>query len=123
MALAEEILTVIAKNQFTEDPYEAEMLQGCLSAVMQYYHKKDDRLLDGTLEILNSNVSQNALINVLSPDKLTEDIIDHLEPKELLRAKIWLVGWGKNECNETEKQRLRNLYIKVLDTMDRKMYN
>ena len=123
MALAEEILTVIAKNQFTEDPYEAEMLQGCLSAVMQYYHKKDDRLLDNTLEILNSNVSQNALINVLSPDKLTEGIIDHLEPKELLRAKIWLVGWGKNECNETEKQRLRNLYIKVLDTMDRKMYN
>lgn len=123
MALAEEILTVIAKNQFTEDPYEAEMLQGCLSAVMQYYHKKDDRLLDGTLEIVNSNVSQNALINVLSPDKLTEDIIDRLEPKELLQAKIWLVGWGKNECNENEKQRLRKLYIKVLDTMDKKMYN
>ena len=123
MALAEEILTVIAKNQFTEDPYEAEMLQGCLSAVMQYYHKKDDRLLDGTLEILNSNVSQNALINVLSPDKLTEDIIDRLEPKELLQAKIWLVGWGKNECNESEKKRLRNLYKKVVDRLGNKVYN
>lgn len=123
MALAEELLTVIAKNQFTEDPYEAEMLQGCLSAVMQYYHKKDDRLLDGTLEILNSNVSQNALINVLSPDKLTEDIIDHLEPKELLQAKIWLVGWGKNERNKDEIQRLRKLYIKVVDKLENKSYN
>lgn len=118
MALAEEILTVIAKNQFTEDPYEAEMLQGCLSAVMCFYHKKDDRLLDETLEIINSNVSQNALINVLSPDKLTESVIDHLEPKELLQAKIWLVGHGKNECNENEKKRLRKLYKKVVDKLE-----
>lgn len=123
MALAEEILLKIAKNQLTEDPYEAEMLQGCLSAVMQYYNKKDDRRLDETIEIINSNVSQNALINVLSPDKLTEDIIDHLEPKELLQAKIWLVGQGKNECNETEKKRLRKLYIKVVDKLENKSYN
>jgi hypothetical protein len=123
MALAEELLTLIAKNQHEKDPYKADMLHECLTAVMKYYDKKDDRLLDTTLEVINSNLSQNLSINAVTPENITEDIIDLLTPKDLLQAQIWLVMRGKGECNENEKQRLRKLYIKVVDKLKGKSYN
>lgn len=52
MALPEEVLTLIAKNQFNKDPYIADMLMGCLSSVVEYYGKKNDNLLNKTLAIL-----------------------------------------------------------------------
>ena len=110
MALPEEILVFIAKNQFTKDPYEADMLNECLSAVKKYYHKHNDNLLDKTLKIVTDNLADNVSINALTADNLTSDTIELLQPKELLEAKIRVLGAGKIATDEREKVRLRKLY-------------
>ena len=110
MALPEEILVFIAKNQFTKDPYEADMLNECLSAVKKYYHKHNDTLLEGTLEVISNNLAENVTVNALMADNLTSDTIELLQPKELLEVKIRVLGAGKIATDEREKIRLRKLY-------------
>lgn len=115
MALPEEILVVLAKNQFNKDPYISDMLAGCLRSVMAYYHAKNDHLLDETLEVLGNNIHHNGLFEVLQHEKLTVDIINQLEPKELLKAQIMVTGQGKIAENEEEKERLRELYKAIIE--------
>jgi hypothetical protein len=110
VALPEEILVFIAKNQFTKDPYEADMLNECLSAVKKYYHKHNDNLLDKTLKIVTDNLAENVTVNALTVDNLTSDTIKLLQPKELLEVKIKVLGAGKISTDEREKVRLRKLY-------------
>lgn len=118
MALPEQILVIIAKNQFTKDPYEADMLQSCLSAVASYYYNKGDNLIDKTIEIINSNLSENTLINAVQLDRLNSDIIALLNPKHLLEAKIRVLGRGKISDNEQEKEELRKLYKLIEEKLE-----
>ena len=110
MALPEEILILIAKNQFTKNPYEADMLSECLNAVKRYYHKHNDNLIDQTLRIVTDNLAENVTVNALMAENLTSDTIELLQPKELLEVKIRVLGAGKIATDENEKVRLRKLY-------------
>lgn len=118
MALPEEILVILAKNQFNKDPYVSDMLAGCLSSVMAYYHAKNDHLLDKTLEILGDNIRYNGLSEVLWHERLTVNIINQLEPKELLKAQIMVTGQGKIAEAEEEKERLRELYKAIIERQE-----
>lgn len=118
MALPEQLLGVIAKNQLTKDPYEADMLQLCLSAVASYYYNKGDKKLDETIEIINTNLSENTLINAVQLDKLNSDIIALLNPKHLLEAKIRVLGRGKTSDDEQEKEELRKLYKLIEEKLE-----
>lgn len=115
MALPEEILILIAKNQFNKDPYIADMLMGCLSSVVEYYGKKNDNLLNETLTMINDSLSYNSSNEALQVDRLTVNTINLLEPKELLQAQIKVTGAGKISNNEEEKERLRELYKAIMD--------
>lgn len=114
MALPEEMLVLISKNQLTDNPYYADMLNECLSAVKKYYHKHNDTLLEGTLEVISNSLSENLSVNVIRAKNLTSDTIELLQPKELLEAKIKVLGAGKIATDENEKVRLRKLY-KLID--------
>lgn len=115
MALPEEILITIAKNQFNKDPYLADMLMGCLNSVIEYYGKKNDQSLDQTLEILGDNIRHNTLQSVLTVNRLNSNVIDSLEPKDLLKAQILVTGHGKISEDEEEKERLRELYKLIIE--------
>jgi hypothetical protein len=118
MALPEELLILIAKNQFTKNPYEADMLSECLNAVKRYYHKHNDSLLDKTLRIVTDNLAENVTINALMAENLTSDTIELLKPKELLEVKIRVLGAGKIATDENEKVRLRKLYKLIEEKMN-----
>lgn len=118
MALPEQLLWVIAKNQLTKDPYEADMLQLCLSAVASYYYNKGDNKLDETIEIINTSLSENTLINAVQLDKLNSDIIALLNPKHLLETKIRVLGKGKISNDEEEKAELRKLYKLIEEKLE-----
>lgn len=120
MSLAENLLTVIAKNQFTKDPYEAEMLLDTLHAVMRFYNYKDDRLMDFTIDVIRQNLSQNALSLLLVAENYDGDIINHLEPKELHKLKLEVIVRGKVEQDENKKTMLRDLYKLVTELLESK---
>ena len=119
MALPEELLIIIAKNQFNKDPYISDLLMDCLSSVVSYYNKKNDQLLNKTLEILADNIRPNTLTSVLSLDKLNIAIINQLEPKELLKAQILVTGHGKTSEDQEEKERLRKLYKAIIEKREK----
>lgn len=120
MGLAEQLLTTVAKNQFTKDPYEAELLMDVLRSVMKFYNYKDDRLMDFTVGVMRDNIAQNALSLLLVAENYDSDIINHLEPKELHKLKQELTVRGKVETDESKKEMLRGIYKTVTDLLESK---
>lgn len=120
MGLAEQLLTTVAKNQFTKDPYEAELLMDVLRSVMKFYNYKDDRLMDFTMGVMKDNIAKNALSLLLVAENYDSDIINHLEPKELHKLKQELTVRGKVETDESKKEMLRGIYKTVTDLLESK---
>ena len=120
MGMAEQLLTTVAKNQFTKDPYEAELLMDVLRSAMKFYNYKDDRLMDFTMGVMRDNIAQNALSLLLVAENYDSDIINYLEPKELHKLKQELTVRGKVETDESKKEMLRSLYKTVTDLLESK---
>lgn len=120
MGIAEQLLTTVAKNQFTKDPYEAELLMDVLRSAMKFYNYKDDRLMDFTMGVMRDNIAKNALSLLLVAENYDSDIINYLEPKELHKLKQELTVRGKVETDESKKEMLRGLYKTVTDLLESK---